>query len=69
MDVKAPASVLIDGRKLAYDEVRPANPADEKGTILLLTGLGSKRLGVGAAARRLWSRVPHHCDGPPRHWR
>ena len=45
MDVKPPASVLIDGRKLAYDEARPANPADEKGTILLLTGLGSKRLG------------------------
>src|SRR6478735_11900998 len=45
MDVKAPESVLIDGRKLAYDEARPANPADEKGTILLLTGLGSKRLG------------------------
>ena len=42
MDVKAPASALIDGRKLAYDEARPANPADEKGTILLLTGLGSK---------------------------
>ncbi len=45
MDVKPPESVLIDGRKLAYDEARPANPADEKGTILLLTGLGSKRLG------------------------
>jgi pimeloyl-ACP methyl ester carboxylesterase len=45
MDVKAPASVLIEGRKLAYDEARPASPADEKGTILLLTGLGSKRLG------------------------
>ena len=45
MDVKPPSSVLIAGRKLAYDEARPANPADEKGTILLLTGLGSKRLG------------------------
>lgn len=32
----------IGGRRLAYDEVSPANP---KGTILLLTGLGSKRLG------------------------
>src|SRR5262245_55835424 len=45
MDVKPQASVLIDGRKLAYDEGRRASPADEKGTILLLTGLGSKRLG------------------------
>ncbi len=45
MDVTTPSSVLIGGRKLAYDEARPANPANEKGTILLLTGLGSKRLG------------------------
>jgi pimeloyl-ACP methyl ester carboxylesterase len=37
--------VLIDGRTLAYDEVVPAIAADVKGTILLLTGLGSKRLG------------------------
>lgn len=36
---------LDDGRKLAYDEVGPANPRDAKGAILLLTGLGSKRLG------------------------
>ncbi len=42
MEVKAPSFVTIDGRKLAYDEVSPANP---KGTVLLLTGLGSKRLG------------------------
>lgn len=45
MQVREPSSVLIAGRKLAYDEARPANPADEKGTILLLTGLASKRLG------------------------
>ena len=45
MQVKEPSSVLIGGRKLAYDEAAPANPADAKGTILLLTGLGSKRLG------------------------
>ncbi len=45
MHVKAPSSVLIGGRKLAYDEACPANPADAKGAILLLTGLGSKRLG------------------------
>lgn len=45
MDVKEPASVRISGRKIAYDEARPANPADERGTILLLTGLASKRLG------------------------
>lgn len=45
MDVKEPLSVLIAGRKLAYNEVRPTNPADAKGAILLLTGLGSKRLG------------------------
>ena len=45
MQVREPSSVTIAGRKLAYDEARPANPADEKGTILLLTCLGSKRLG------------------------
>ncbi len=45
MQVKEPSSVLIDGRKLAYDEAAPVNPADSKGVILLLTGLGSKRLG------------------------
>lgn len=37
--------MLIAGRKLAYDEASPAHPADAKGTILLLTGLASKRLG------------------------
>jgi pimeloyl-ACP methyl ester carboxylesterase len=36
---------LADGRRLAYDEVSPANPQDTRGAILLLTGLGSKRLG------------------------
>ena len=45
LQVKEPSSVLIAGRKLAYDEASPANPADAKGAILLLTGLGSKRLG------------------------
>lgn len=46
MDTPAPKIALIaGGRKIAYDEARPADPASEKGTILLLTGLGSKRLG------------------------
>jgi 3-oxoadipate enol-lactonase len=45
MQVHAPSSVLIGGRRLAYDEAAPANPADSKGAILLLTGLASKRLG------------------------
>lgn len=38
----APRFVTVSGRKLAYTEVAPANPL---GTILLLTGLSSKRLG------------------------
>jgi pimeloyl-ACP methyl ester carboxylesterase len=42
MRAKPPSIVTIDGRKMAYDEVSPADP---KGAILLLTGLGSKRLG------------------------
>ena len=42
MDVKPPSFVTVDGRKMAYDEVSPPNP---KGTVLLLTGLASKRLG------------------------
>lgn len=45
MDVKEPSSMVINGRKIAYDEAAPANPADAKGAILLLTGLASKRLG------------------------
>ncbi len=41
--IKAPSYVtLADGRRMAFDEVSPANP---KGGVLLLTGLASKRLG------------------------
>jgi 3-oxoadipate enol-lactonase len=42
MHVPTPSKVVIDGRTLAYDEISPPDP---KGTVLLLTGLGSKRLG------------------------
>jgi 3-oxoadipate enol-lactonase len=42
MPVKEPSFVMIDGRRMAYDEVSPANP---RGTVLLLTGLGGNRLG------------------------
>jgi len=42
LQVAPPAFVTVDGRKLAYDEVCPPDP---KGTVLLLTGLGAKRLG------------------------
>ncbi len=42
MEIREHSSVRIDGRKIAYDEV---SPAESRGTILLLTGLGSKRLG------------------------
>ena len=46
MQVPTPSFVtLSDGRRLAFDEVGPANPGDARGAILLLTGLGSKRLG------------------------
>ncbi len=41
-EVATPSFVTIDGRKMAYDEVTPTNP---RSTILLLTGLASKRLG------------------------
>ncbi len=41
LQIKEPSFVTIGGRKLAYDEVSPPNP---RGTIFLLTGLGSKRL-------------------------
>ncbi|HEX9068035.1 MAG TPA: alpha/beta fold hydrolase [Ktedonobacterales bacterium] len=37
-----PAFVTVDGRKLAYTEVCPAEP---RGTVLLLTGLAAKRQG------------------------
>ncbi len=37
-----PQFANVGGRRLAYDEVTPQHP---KGTILLLTGLGGKRLG------------------------
>ena len=42
LQVAAPSFVEVEGRRLAYDEVSPPSP---QGTILLLTGLGSKRLG------------------------
>ena len=42
LEVATPAFVTVDGRKLAYDDVCPPDP---QGTVLLLTGLGSKRLG------------------------
>lgn len=42
LQIKEPSFVTVDaaGRKIAYDEVSPAEP---RGTILLLTGLASKR--------------------------
>ncbi|HEY7349476.1 MAG TPA: alpha/beta fold hydrolase [Ktedonobacterales bacterium] len=42
MQVQTPSKVMLAGRAMAYDEVSPPDP---KGTVLLLTGLGSKRLG------------------------
>jgi pimeloyl-ACP methyl ester carboxylesterase len=42
LEVATPSFVTVNGRKMAYDEVSPPNP---KGTVLLLTGLASKRLG------------------------
>jgi pimeloyl-ACP methyl ester carboxylesterase len=42
MEFAPPSFVEVAGRRLAYDEARPAQP---KGTIFLLTGLGSKRQG------------------------
>lgn len=41
MDIKEPSFVMIDGRRLAYDEVSPYQPI---GTILLLSGADSNRL-------------------------
>ncbi len=41
MPVKEPSFVMIDGRRIAYDEVSPAYP---KETVLLLTGADSNRL-------------------------
>lgn len=41
MPVEEPSLVLIDGRRIAYDEVRPPHP---KGTVLLLAGADSNRL-------------------------
>jgi 3-oxoadipate enol-lactonase len=42
MEFAPPSFVEVAGRRLAYDEISPARP---KETILLLTGLGSKRQG------------------------
>ncbi len=41
MLVEEPSFVLIDGRRIAYNEVSPPHP---KGTVLLLTGSDSNRL-------------------------
>ena len=42
LEIAAPSFVEVEGHRLAYDEVSPASP---RGVVLLLTGLGSKRLG------------------------
>lgn len=42
MQFQEPEIVVVDGRRLAYEEVSPPSP---KGTILLLAGLGAKRQG------------------------
>lgn len=42
MQVPPPSFVAVNGRKIAYDEVAPESPA---GTVLLISGLGAKRLG------------------------
>ena len=42
LEVAPPSFAQVNGRTLAYDEVRPDTP---QGTVLLLTGLASKRLG------------------------
>jgi pimeloyl-ACP methyl ester carboxylesterase len=42
LEVPPPSFVTVQGRRLAYDEVSPSHP---RGTVLLLTGLASKRLG------------------------
>jgi pimeloyl-ACP methyl ester carboxylesterase len=42
LEVPPPSFVTAYGRRLAYDEASPAQP---QGTVLLLTGLGSTRLG------------------------
>ena len=42
IEIKPPSFVVVGERRIAYDEICPANP---KGTILLLTGMAAKRLG------------------------
>jgi pimeloyl-ACP methyl ester carboxylesterase len=42
LEVSQPSFVMVNGRKLAYDEVAPTVP---RGTLLLLTGLAANRLG------------------------
>src|SRR6266702_2221815 len=42
MEFKEPRIAMVDGRRLAYEEVSPPSP---KGTIMLLVGLGAKRQG------------------------
>lgn len=42
MQFQEPEIVMVDGRRLAYEEISPPSP---KGTILLLVGLGAKRQG------------------------
>jgi 3-oxoadipate enol-lactonase len=42
MQFQGPEIVMVDGRRLAYEEVSPPSP---RGTILLLAGLGAKRQG------------------------
>ncbi|MGZ3584890.1 MAG: alpha/beta fold hydrolase [Ktedonobacterales bacterium] len=42
LEFREPSYAIVNGRKLAYEEISPAAP---EGTILLITGLASKRQG------------------------
>lgn len=42
LEFREPSYVVVDGRKLAYEVISPAEP---EGTILLITGLAAKRQG------------------------
>lgn len=42
LEIAAPSYVEVERHRFAYDEASPPSP---RGTVLLLTGLGSKRLG------------------------
>lgn len=61
LTIPPPQYIDVQGRKIAYDEISPPNP---QGTVLLITGLASKRLAWGRQREALGQVYRTICMDP-----